>query len=441
MAKATIPTTSASQIDAQNTQTADLTSPGTALGTVPYMSPEQVRAKELDARSDLFSFGTVLYEMATGQLPFRGESSGVIFDGIMNRTPVAPVRLNPDLPPKLEDIINKALEKDRNLRYQGAAEMRSDLMRLKRDTETGRAGVASSNSVAVVRDAAAPQSGAPQGVPSDLELLKQAKHSRLLRGWPLLTSLVVLTIALAFFVIFLLRAKQIQRGVEIVQLTALPGFEFGPSFSPDGSQIVFTANPTGSDNDIYVKAIGDEKTLRLTQPPGNSACPNWSPEGRTIAYRHQNEVSPGKFESAVFLMTPFGGAKHQIRQVSDSSSCITSWSPDAKTLAYDDKPPGENSGIFLMPLTGSPAVRMTTAPDTMLDGSPAFSPDGKQIAFVRSTDEGGRADLYLVSVLGREERKLTSLNRAIGSLTWTADGKRIIFAATGFFAGESACFR
>jgi len=257
----------------------DLTSPGLAVGTVAYMSPEQVRGKELDARTDLFSFGVVLYEMATGAVPFRGETSGVITDMILNRAPVAPIRLNPDLPPKLEDIINKALEKDRDMRYQSASDIRTDLKRLRRDTGSGR--ISSIESRTVQELSLEPGSGSNRiattaALPSTAAAGKKSA---------VVVACAVLVLAVAAFAAYhFLHGSAPSGPAKITQISRWDKPMENARISPDGHTVAFTSQVAGISQVFVILTSGGEP-LQLTNDGGDKIVDSFSTDGTQIYYR------------------------------------------------------------------------------------------------------------------------------------------------------------
>jgi eukaryotic-like serine/threonine-protein kinase len=411
---------SASAMESENTLTGGmdeeyhLTSPGSTLGTVAYMSPEQVRAKDLDPRTDLFSFGVVLYEMATGQLPFRGESAGVIFKAILDSAPIPAVRLNPDLPPELERVIHKALEKDRRLRYQHASEVCADLRRLKRDTDSAHYKVSDSSSAGFA-------------APSSMEGRFAWLTSR--RGWVAIgaAALVLLsTIALWRFV--RKPAEAALPSVEVVPLVALQGKQSTPAFSPDGNQVAFAGYEGQQNGGIYLTLVGGEKSLRLTNNPGD-CCPTWSPDGRQIAFVRRSESAK---EMGFYLISALGGTERRLYPgpLNTRTECSRlDWSPDGKTLAFlEPAGDGVRSRLALLSLADSSIRELTSPPEQEIDCEPAFSPDGSNLAFVRGSAGGNLGDLYVMGVSGGEPKQLTSGNTG-GTPAWTPDGKEIVFSS------------
>ena len=257
----------------------DLTSPGVAVGTVAYMSPEQVRGKELDARTDLFSFGVVLYEMSTGAVPFRGETSGVITDMILNRAPVAPVRLNPDLPAKLEDIINKALEKDRDLRYQSAADIRTDLKRLRRDTGSGR--ISSTESRAVQELSLEPGSGSNR-IATNAALPSAAAAGR--KSAIVIVCAALVLVVAAFAAYRFLRGSNAPSGpAKITQISRWDKPMNSARISPDGHTVAFTSQVAGISQVFVILTSGGEP-LQLTNDGGDKIVDSFSTDGTEIYY-------------------------------------------------------------------------------------------------------------------------------------------------------------
>ncbi len=403
-----------------------LTSPGTAMGTVAYMSPEQARAEQLDARTDLFSFGAVLYEMATGRQAFPGNTSAVIFQAILDREPIPALRLNPELPPKLEEIISKALEKGREMRYQSASELRTDLKRLKRDTDSGR-------SRALVGEA----SGLPRERPrrAGVNSALPYQFRRRWRSAAVIATLVVALIVVGFAAWFHFRAsKRTASALKIVPFTSFAGVPSRPVFSPDGNAIAFAWGGEKDDNrDIYVKLIGAGTPLRLTTNPDADSSPAWSPDGRFIAFFRQSTTG-----GAYYLVPSLGGAERKLADAYYNYTAqvvgmviggLLDWSPDGKFLVVADQvsPKDSRPSIVLISIESGQKRTMTSPPAPYV-ASPAFSPDGKNLAFVEGLGYLAH-DIYVAPVVGGEPRRLTFDNRIISGLTWTSDGKEIVFSS------------
>ena len=261
-----------------------LTSPGSTLGTVAYMSPEQVRGKELDPRTDLFSFGVVLYEMATGVLPFRGETSAVISDAIMNRPFVPAVRINPELPAKLEDIINKALEKDRDLRYHSAADMQTDLKRLRRDTDSGRLASSSSGTAAgSAHSSDAHPVAAGQASPSGTSAIALTASDPKKLAVVAIAAIMVITAIIYGAYHFGAGSRMSNQPAKITQISHWDRPMDFAKISPDGHTVAFSS-PVAGVAQVFVMLTSGGEPLQLTKDEGDKRVESFSPDGTEIYY-------------------------------------------------------------------------------------------------------------------------------------------------------------
>ncbi|HWZ26447.1 MAG TPA: protein kinase [Verrucomicrobiae bacterium] len=425
------------KVDTQATlEQEQLTSPGTTVGTIAYMSPEQVRGKELDARTDLFSFAVVLYEMGTGQLPFRGDTSGVVFEGILNRTPTPALRINPDLPPKFEEITQKGLEKDRNLRYQHAADMRTDLQRLKRDLDSKRsASIAETEYLpAVASSRSAPGQNTATHASGSSKVVAVARQHKF--SFSAIAFIVLLVLGAAGYGVyaFLNRSQPAPFSNFVVTQLTNTGKTQQTAISPDGRFLLSVQKDNGQES-LWLRNIATASDTQVVSSRGQKfTSPVFSPDGNYIYFR---ETSPGMSGLFILHRAPVLGGKPEV--VAKDVDSNATFSPDGKNIVFIrvNDPDIGKWRLIETNADGSNERVLDIEPERISQKSVAWSPDGRRVA-VAIADVGSSiaGSISMFDFASSQLRPVVEFHdKAPTQLAWSPDGRWLLATYGG--RGES----